>query len=190
MTESETRDIDPTPDSTEPAADAAPGGPRRILFGVLAALAFLVPAGAGIAVGVTLLTSSGSADAAPTPTTTATSTPTPTVAALPPYDFSSPSGNLRCHIDAESAYCHQGDFTYAVPASNCAAGGVAVGVTTEGTYWPCLSARPAESPAIAYDVPVHHGEFTCDINYVFGVRCVNAAGSGFTMEYDAGVRTF
>ena len=130
MTDSEPKpdDIDPTADSAEEAAaeepaaeEPAAGRSRRVLFGVLAALAFLVPAGAGIAIGTTLLTSSGSADAAPVPTASATTTPTPTEAALPPYDFSSPSGNLRCHIDAESAYCHQGDFTYAVPASNCSA---------------------------------------------------------------------
>ena len=130
-------------------------------------------------------------DAALPPTPLATPTPQPSaVATLAPYEFSSQSGNLRCRIDAESAWCHQGVIAYTPPTQNCAAGGVAVGVTVDSVFWPCLQARPAQAPAVGYDVPVVYGDFTCIINLDRGATCTNPGGDGFTIEYAAGVATF
>lgn len=189
MIESQPRPQDPA----ESTATSRANG-RRVVLGLLAAAAFLVPAGAGIAVGVTLLGAPVAASApAPTPApseTAADPVPTPAAVDVAPVEFSSVSGNLRCRIDAKAAYCHQGTFVYAEHAYDCAEEGAAVGVTAERTYWPCLGARPAQGPAVDYDVPVVNGEFTCVINYTTGVRCTNAAGMGFTMEYSAGVTTF
>jgi hypothetical protein len=175
-----------------PVPPAHPANSRsKLFYGVIAALALLVPAGVGIGVGASILSApaagvQSSAEATETPTPEP-STPAPVVQ---PIDFSSPSSNIRCHMDGESAYCHQGGFVYAEPPDDCSAEGVAVGVTSDGAYWPCLGARPALQPSVEYDVPVVNGEFTCLINYTTGVRCTNAAGEGFTMEYTAGITTF
>jgi hypothetical protein len=179
----------------EPGTPAVKPRGRSILVGLLAVLALLVPAGIGIAVGVTILGAETSVEAQPSPPASSAPSDVPTAEPDPapvvvPIDFSSPSGNLRCHIDGGAAYCHQGGIRYAEPAEDCAAEGVAIGVTAEKTYWPCLAARPALTASVPYDVPVVNGEFTCVINLAAGVRCTNAAGGGFTMEYTAGVATF
>lgn len=173
---------------TEPETTSASPRTRRLLPVFLTVLAFVVPAGAGIAIGASLLGASPVTAIEPTPTRSAV--PTPTAIPLPPIEFSSESGNLRCRIDDASAWCHQGETSYYPPYENCAAEGVAIGVTAERTYWPCLSTRPGLSASVGYDVPVEHGEFTCVINFVTGATCTNRSGAGFSIEYSNGVTTF
>jgi hypothetical protein len=186
----------PPPPPVPPAPPSPPAPPEgsrsKLVYGLIAALALIVPAGVGIGVGASILESAPAAEVQATGDTTETPTPEPSTPApvVQPVDFSSPSGNIRCHIDAEAAYCHQGGFVYTEPADDCSAEGVAVGVTPDGAFWPCLSARPALQPSVEYDVPVVNGEFTCVINFTTGARCINAAGEGFTMEYTAGITTF
>lgn len=115
---------------------------------------------------------------------------TPVVAAVP-VEFSSSSGNIRCHIDSDGLICRQGEVKYAVPSQNCSSlSGTTIGLKSDGVWWPCLSADFIPAQKLAYDTPVEAFGYTCSINYSTGVTCTNAAGSGFQMEYYSGVSTF
>jgi len=112
------------------------------------------------------------------------------------HTFKSQSGNVWCSVGTFSgqagAICQQHSINYAIPSGACPteAGGVFVGVGPSGAYWPCVSGWREPAEAIAYDAPVTQSSVTCTINLDAGVKCVNADGHGFTMEYDAGISTF
>ncbi len=134
--------------------------------------------------------------AKPLATATPLPTATPTAAPVVNHAFKSQSGNLRCSVGAfngvPGAICQQVNINYAFPAQACTTGapGVFVGVTDSGAYWPCVPSFAEPAEVIAYDSPVTVAGMTCAINYDTGVTCTNSRGQGFTMEYDAGVRTF
>ena len=90
------------------------------------------------------------------------------------------------------AICQQVNINYAAPAQACNGGapGVFVGVGPSGVNWPCIASWPEPAEVLAYDTPVSQSGITCSINFDTGVSCSNVNGRGFTMEYDAGVRTF
>ena len=174
------------------------GQSRLALIGI--AIAAVLATGA---FGTWLLTNITAA--APIPAATGAvaeqSTSTPSATSFPRDDvpnraFKSPSGNLRCSVGVFSgepgAICQQVNINYAQPPEACPGGaeGVFVGVRPSGGYWPCVSRWREPEEIIAYDTPVTQSDVTCTINLDTGVRCVNAEGSGFTMEYDAGILTF
>jgi len=204
-------DASSTNPSSTPASSTSAPAPweltRKLVVVAAALVALVVVAGVGIGIGTAITGGSGApqsdidggadddssvndsgtgTEVTPDPVETEPSAPS-----VAPVTFSSVSGNLRCYVDAAVAWCHQGAIEYAVPAQNCASEGVAVGVAADGgAYWPCVAARPALTPALAYDTPFVHGSFTCVINYTTGATCTNEQGRGFTIEYKTGVATF
>jgi hypothetical protein len=128
-------------------------------------------------------------------------TPTPTPSSIPKHvepnqTFASSSGNLQCSIGLfagqPGAICQQLHTRYAMPKGACPAEdrSVFVGVGPEGGYWPCVSAWPVSHTVLPYDKAITRSGVTCTIGLKSGVRCTNAAGKGFTMEYSAGVTMF
>lgn len=197
-----------------PAPPAAPAERRplpRLLIPIVAGVVALLLAGGGVTAWwftsnaqPTATSAEESVDtptdevAKPVATATATALPTatPTAAPIVNHAFKSQSGNLRCSVGTfngvPGAICQQVNINYAFPAQACTTGapGVFVGVTDSGAYWPCVPSFAEPAEVIGYDVPVTVAGMTCAINYDTGVTCTNSRGQGFTMEYDAGVRTF
>ena len=125
----------------------------------------------------------------------------PTATAIPKkvapnQTFQSPSGNIRCSIGLfagrPGAICGQMSINYAVPTGACASDQAAVfiGVDPDGAYWPCVGEWYPSQQTLAYDTPITQSGITCTIDLATGVKCVNAAGKGFTMEHNAGITTF
>lgn len=181
----------------------------RLLIPIVAGVVALLLAGGGVTAWwftsnaqPTATSAEESADtptdgaAKPIATATAQPTATPSSAPIVNHAFKSQSGNLRCSVGAfngvPGAICQQVNINYAFPAQACTTGapGVFVGVTDSGAYWPCVPSFAEPAEVIAYDAPVTVAGMTCSINYDTGVTCTNSRGQGFTMEYDAGVRTF
>lgn len=118
-----------------------------------------------------------------------TSAPDPVV--VPPVEFASTSGNIRCHVDSDGVVCRQGEVKYAVPSQNCSSlSGTTIGLSADGVWWPCLTSDFVPSQKLAYDTPLAAFGYSCSINYSTGITCTNASGNGFQMEYYAGVSTF
>lgn len=127
---------------------------------------------------------------------TNTPTPTPTEDSAQTSDapvlFQSVSGNIVCSITVASAVCHQNNIKYTAPSESCTTslGGATVGVDRRSAFWPCMETAISGASTVEYDVPVTAYGYSCNINYISGVTCYNADGSGFTMEYTNGIYTF
>jgi hypothetical protein len=132
----------------------------------------------------------------PTTTTASPSSPAPIVRKLEPNrTFASASGNIQCSIGEfggqPGAICQQQHVKYAVPAESCPGNSRAsVGVGPDGGYWPCVSVDYLADEVLPYDTPLTVSGVTCSISLATGVRCTNASGKGFTMEYAAGISFF
>lgn len=140
--------------------------------------------------------SGGDVAAQPAETSSPSATPTPSAGtdeaptSSAQVDFSSASGNIRCSVVPEMLTCYQGEHTYTRPSQACKTGmpGTAIGLDSGGVVWPCLSGDIMTANAQPYDTEITVYEFTCSINFVTGITCRNAAGDGFVMEYDRGVK--
>lgn len=125
------------------------------------------------------------------PSESATATTEPTTEPFDPVTFQSGSGNIRCQITEETGVaCQLTATNFAAPAGMCQNGmssGAAVGVTTDGATYPCLTSGLGGGQALDYDTPITAGPYTCSINFSTGVSCDNGDGDGFSMEYSAGI---
>lgn len=106
--------------------------------------------------------------------------------------FQSQSGNIACSIDPQiGVACQQYSNNFAIPDASCtnrsAIRGVVIGLDSNGYTWPCLEQNIDAVQTLPYDETITAGEFTCRLDYVTGVRCVNAAQDSFVLEYTAGV---
>ena len=106
--------------------------------------------------------------------------------------FRSVSGNITCTATAKSLVCHQRLIKYTPPSQACAAtdGGATVGLDASGVIWPCQGASFPGAIIENYDDAFAYYGYSCTIDKATGIRCANPQGSGFTMEYTAGISVF
>lgn len=177
---------------------------RRLWTILIAAGCSLLVIVSTIILGNTLTAKRGQDGPAPTASSSATpnaaqATPTPTgpppAVANPnfqPVSFESNTGNTICVIDPKTGVaCQQLKKTYDNPAEACAtdaARGVAVGIDSNGTTWPCLQANLEADKKAQWDEPITAGEFTCVMNQKTGTKCTNAAGDSFVIEASNGIQ--
>jgi hypothetical protein len=126
---------------------------------------------------------------------TASSSDSSSSAPAAPVDstvFRSVSGNITCTATAKSLVCHQRLIKYTPPSQACAAtdGGATVGLDASGVIWPCQGASFPGAIVENYDDAFAYYGYSCTIDKATGIRCTNPQGSGFTMEYIAGISVF
>ena len=109
-----------------------------------------------------------------------------------PILFASVSGNIQCSAVPQGVSCHQKNIKYTAPSGSCVTGigGASVGVNRDGAFWPCFDAELSLTTTQPYDLPLQVYDYTCSISHDTGIRCFNANGQGFVMEYTNGIQTF
>jgi hypothetical protein len=109
----------------------------------------------------------------------------------PQTRFRSESGNIRCSIGQAGVVCHQRLIAYSRPASACDdIRGATVGLDDSDVTWPCLKTKILTGHILPYNHSIHAYGYTCHVSLKAGVKCENADGRGFTMEYYGGITTF
>jgi len=133
------------------------------------------------------LAGSGTAASPSTPPETPTATGPAPASSTEPVSFRLPSGNIACAMSPDGVTCTIASITYDPPAVAGCDGdtGHVLVLNSAGFAFDCVSGPAptvagSDVPTLEYGSRATSGDYTCTSS-TGGVRCTDAAGTGFTL---------